>query len=352
MVVYRADDSGPFPPPHAKSNALPHNRIDHITHHRVFRGLTGPGRQPSGLRFAQNLHRRLEELDITEEWSYKGDFSTFFWEVDIFKFDHMFPTFGPGLPRFMMPKSYSFRDGLETQFNTWYEHDRKNYDASQTFADGDGDPWWESTMMRLRQDAILGAENQDDESLARVDLGSAWAIIGNVVSTSMFSAFHVFKDKNLLARVQQEIGEFASADGSLKDTDPHKLGKDATVLLSVYAETLRKYIKVYYSVYSAPHEDVDLGRWVLPRGALAISQLGPLPPRRDLLEPPGTGGTRSTRSGPSASSSTPRTRTAGRSAGRAATSRRRRRSWPVASRSSLRKDAMAPGFLMEFVADP
>ncbi|KAK7943320.1 cytochrome P450 [Apiospora aurea] len=297
MGVYRADDSGPFPHPHAKSNVLPHNRIDHITHHSVFRGLTGPGLQPSGLRFAQNLHRRLDELDIPEDWVHKPDFTTFFREVvgaaaleailgpamlrlnptfvkDIFKFDHMFPTFGPGLPRFMMPESYSFRDGLVQQFKNWYKHARKNYDASQTFADGDGDPWWGSTMMRLRQDSIKGADNQDDESLARVDLGLAWAIIGNVVTSSMFSAFHVFKDKDLLSRVQQELTEHVGPDGALKDVDPHKLGKDATLLLSVYAETLRKYIKVY-SVYSTPHEDVDLGKWVLPKGELAILNSDP-----------------------------------------------------------------------------
>lgn len=198
MGPYRADDSGPFPHPHAKSHVLPHNRIDHITHQSVFRGLTGPGLQPSGLRFAANLHRRLDELDITKEWVQKSDFTTFFRQLvgssaleailgttmlrenptfvqDIFKFDYMFPSFGPGLPRLLMPKSYGFRDRLVDQFKRWYKVARKNYDASQIFTDGDGDPWWGSTMMRLRQEAILGVQDQDDESLPRVDLGLAWA---------------------------------------------------------------------------------------------------------------------------------------------------------------------------------
>lgn len=90
----------------------------------------------------------------------------------------------------------------------------------------------------------------------------------------MFSAFHVFKDKDLLTRVREEIGEHVGSDGSLRGADPHKLAKEATLLLSVYAETLRKYMKVY-SVYSAPHKDVDLGKWVLPRGELVIFNSDP-----------------------------------------------------------------------------
>lgn len=92
--------------------------------------------------------------------------------------------------------------------------------------------------------------------------------IGNVVPTSMFAAFHIFSDKDLLARVRNDIQHYVG-QGSVQNVDPHHFSKDMPLLSSLYAETLRVYIKVY-SVYSSPHADVDLGKWVLPKGALAV----------------------------------------------------------------------------------
>lgn len=198
MGIYRADDSGPFLQPHPNSKVPERNRIDHITHNSVFRGLTGPGLQPTIDRFTKDLRRRLQERDITEDWIEMTDFAQFFRDIvglstlhsilgptmfrlnptfatDIFAFDKLFPTFAPGFPRFMMPKAYQLRDNLVGQFINWYEYARKTFDLSMIEADGDGDPIWGSAMMRLRQDAILKIDGCDDEALARVDLGLAWA---------------------------------------------------------------------------------------------------------------------------------------------------------------------------------
>lgn len=46
------------------------------------------------------------------------------------------------------------------------------------------------------------------------------------------------------------------------------------LLLSVYAETLRLYIKVH-AAFSSPHEDLTLGQWTLPKGGIALTSSEP-----------------------------------------------------------------------------
>jgi hypothetical protein len=143
------------------------------------------------------VSHQLESLNITEDWTEMGDFSQFIRHIvsfsilqsifgptmirlnptfvdDIFTLDRMLPTFAMGLPRFMMPKAYRFRDDLVNQLKNWYKYARQNFDASQIDDGGDGDPIWGSAMMRQRQEAILQVDQHDDDALARADLGFAW----------------------------------------------------------------------------------------------------------------------------------------------------------------------------------
>ncbi|KAI1204974.1 Pfs, NACHT and ankyrin domain protein [Annulohypoxylon truncatum] len=290
-TVYSADNSGPFPQPHPNSNVLPHNRVDHITHSLAFRGLTGPGLQPATRRFAKEMPRKFAEQGITEDWTEMGDFAQFFrhnlgpsgvqcifgptmlrlnptFVQDIFEFDRLFPKFAPGLPYFMMPKNYDFRERLACQFKTWYQYARKHFDPSLIDADGDGDPIWGCAMMRSRQALLLKADKHDDDVLSHLDVGLSWATIVNVVVTTMFAVYHIFQDKDLLARVRHDLKEYLTGR-SVQDVDPQKLARDVPLLSAIYAESMRVYIKVY-SAYSSAHEDIDLGKWVLPKGALAL----------------------------------------------------------------------------------
>lgn len=197
MAVYREDDSGPFPLPHPKSSIKPNNRVDYVTHIIMSRGLTGAGLRPTARRFAAGVSRRLDELNITEDWTDMDDFAQFLRDIvrgsalesifgptmlrlnptfvqDIFTFDQMMPAFTLGLPRFLMPKAYRFRDGLVDQIKNWYRYARENFDPSQIDEDGDGDPIWGSAMMRHRQEVIPQIDQHDDDALARADLGLAW----------------------------------------------------------------------------------------------------------------------------------------------------------------------------------
>lgn len=200
MTVYYDDNSGPFPQPHPQSNVPSHNRIDYVTHHAIFRGLTGPGLQPMTLRYTRDLSKRMESLNLTREWTEMPDFANFFREMvgtgtltavigptilrlnptfvqDMFKFDKMFPSFAPGFPSFLMPRSYSFRDRLTNCFKEWYKYAREHFEESMVDEDGDGDPIWGSSMMRQRQKTLSKVDHHDDETIARVDLGLAWAYV-------------------------------------------------------------------------------------------------------------------------------------------------------------------------------
>lgn len=196
--IYRADTSGPFPQAHPKSNVLPHNRVDSITHALAFRGFTGPGMQPATRRFAKDVPFRLVALGISTEWKEIPDFAQFFRDSigpssiqcifgptllrlhptfveNIFKFDKIMPQFTPGLPKFMLPEQHRFRDSIAEQLKSWYKYAREHFVPSMIDADGDGDPIWGSAMIRNRQEHLLKADKHDDDVLAHLDLGLAWA---------------------------------------------------------------------------------------------------------------------------------------------------------------------------------
>lgn len=194
--VYIADDSGPFPKPHPQSNVLPHNRIDYLTSSGFSLGLTGPGLMPTVNRFVTHLNSQLQALPISEEWTEMDDFAEFFREVaglstitsllgptmlrlhpnfakDLWKFDNSLESFK--LPSFLASKACRLRENLVEQFKAWYKYAREHFDESLISEDGDGDPIWGSSLIRHRQSVLLKVDGQDDDSLARVDLGLAWA---------------------------------------------------------------------------------------------------------------------------------------------------------------------------------
>ncbi|KAJ8124069.1 hypothetical protein ONZ43_g124 [Nemania bipapillata] len=183
------------------------------------------------------------------------------------------PQFTPGFPRFMLPAQHRFRDSIAEQLKSWYRYAREHFDPSMIEADGDGDPIWGSAMIRNRQEHLLNADEHDDDVLAHLDLGLAWATIGNLVISCMFGAYHILRDKTLLKRVRHELHEYLG-ERTIHEVDPHQLGRDIPLLASIYAETMRLHIKIY-SAYSSPHEDVDLGKWTLPKGALALVNSAP-----------------------------------------------------------------------------
>lgn len=95
--------------------------------------------------------------------------------------------------------------------------------------------------------------------------------VSNIVPSAMFNTFHIFNEPGLLARVRNVLDQRRRSESS-SGFDIGKLVKDP-LLSSIYAETLRVYVKTYF-VASSPHEDVLLGKWWLPKGKVALVNSG------------------------------------------------------------------------------
>ncbi|KUI58464.1 Cholesterol 7-alpha-monooxygenase [Cytospora mali] len=294
VSVYRTDNSGPFPKPYMGSNVPAEARIDHITHHGFLRGLGGPGLLPTTRRYMTVLVARMEGKSLSREWTEMADFSKFFQDVvgsslveclygpallrlnpefiqDLWGFDNSVPWLARGVPSWIKPSAYKHRQNCVDQLKRWYAYARAHFDDSSIGPDGDGDPYWGSNLMRYRQEKLLAVKNHDDDALARMDLGLAWGAVGNTIPCAMLSAFHIFKDPILLHRVRGNV-EGSYGYKHLLDIDPNKFIKEP-LLSSIYAETLRLYVKTYFMV-SSPHADVHLGRWSLPKGRIGIMNAG------------------------------------------------------------------------------
>lgn len=88
-----------------------------------------------------------------------------------------------------------------------------------------------------------------------------------MVPTAACAVFHVFKDPELLARVRK-VAEEHTGKSLVPEPDITALAANP-LLLSIYAETLRLYVKVH-AAFMSPHEDVILGKWLLPKGGIAL----------------------------------------------------------------------------------
>lgn len=200
LSVLRADDSGPFPQPYRDSKTAPNARLHHTIHAGLARGLTGPALGPTSRRYRESLRQRLENVPVGETWTEFDDLGAFIKQIcgasvieavfgptllslsptfvkDLWRLDSDLPLFAKGLPSFLASGAFKNRQGLIDQIQLWYKHARANFDESRIDEDGDGDPIWGSKMIRDRQRDILKVLNQDDESLATLDLGLAWACV-------------------------------------------------------------------------------------------------------------------------------------------------------------------------------
>ncbi|VUC35732.1 unnamed protein product [Clonostachys rosea] len=294
VSIYRADNSGPFHKSYGGSNVPAGERIDHITHRDLLQSLGGPGRLPTTRRYINALSTRLEQQGISEDWTEMADLSEFFRDIvgssliecvfgptllrlnpnfmkDLWGFDASVPWLARAVPSFLMPSVYKPRQNCVDQLKRWYEYARDHFEESSISADGDGDPFWGSKLIRRRQEHLLAVPKHDDDALARTDLGLAWGAVGNTIPCTMLSVFHIFKDPQLLLRVRTDMERLRRDDGLL-EVDPDKLNKEP-LLSSIYAETLRLYVKTYFMV-SSPQADVHLGKWSLPRGRIGLMNAG------------------------------------------------------------------------------
>lgn len=286
--IYESDDSGPYPKPLPGTNVPPEKRIHHFLAQGIEKALTGPGLTPTTRRLHQSYAVQIRDLNISDEWTEGEDWPKFIHHTtgkaiilaifgpkllelnpsfmgELFEFDRVLPWLAKGVPRFVMPRAYEVRKGLQDSFKTWYMYARTHFEECHVDADGDGDPFWGSNWMRHRQTTL--AHIQDDDTLASSDLGVAWASAENMTRNTTMAMIHILQDKNLVHRIRQEL-HAAFRDQRIEDIDP-KLLANVPLLSSIYAETLRLHVKTYTILYS-PHANVPLGRYMLPKRSVGL----------------------------------------------------------------------------------
>ncbi|KAH8897716.1 hypothetical protein GQ53DRAFT_759933 [Thozetella sp. PMI_491] len=165
-------------------------------------------------------------------------------------------------PSFMLPAAHRRRVGLAAQVKRWHAHARQNFTESSIGPDGDADPYWGSELMRHRHSKLPAVDGFDEDCLVAADLGFIWASVSNATPTVFWVISHLFEDESLLDRARSEVAVLGTLD-------PKTLCQSASVLSSVFAETLRLHSNMY-SMLTARGADAKLGKWRLPRGQIGV----------------------------------------------------------------------------------
>jgi hypothetical protein len=87
----------------------------------------------------------------------------------LFEFDRMAPSLLKGMS---FGRAERLRQILLYQLRTWFKHARKHFTEASRYADGDGDPFWGSTLTRGRHEDLKPLFN--DDAMSSHDLGMAW----------------------------------------------------------------------------------------------------------------------------------------------------------------------------------
>lgn len=197
LATYTADVSGPFAKPFPGTNVPERNRLDRFSHQGFKTAFTGPALAPTAERYRKNLVAKCEELDVGAEWVEYADFNKFFQNVhgaallqavmgpsllkinpnfmeDVWIFDECVPWLARMTPAFIKAEPHAVRIRVREQLKKWYAYARANFHEGCIDADGDGDPYWGSGLIRYQQKGYLEADGFDDDALACADLSFLW----------------------------------------------------------------------------------------------------------------------------------------------------------------------------------
>ncbi|KAI1740237.1 cytochrome P450 [Xylaria scruposa] len=290
LAVYNADSSGPFRRPYPGSTVPEQRRVDYLSHNEFLRALSGPGLEPTVQRFKAGLDQEVNGFGVSDDWQEQSSFQDFLGHAvcspmvkaifgpalislnpgfveDLFEFDANVPWLARGLPSWLIPKAHRAREKLAGHFRRWHAYSKQHFTCADVYEDGDGDPYWGSAFIRNRHTIFTRVGGHSDDAIVALDIGLSFGLISNTSPATILMAWHIFKDPELLQRIRNELRERVGAQ-SYKDVHP-KVFLGSPLLQSVYAEVLRLYTNVYIMV-SPPQGDVNLGRWRLPKGAIAL----------------------------------------------------------------------------------
>ncbi|KAI8635591.1 hypothetical protein F5Y19DRAFT_469467 [Xylariaceae sp. FL1651] len=121
----------------------------------------------------------------------------------------------------------------------------------------DWGPFGKSELIGYRHQALKEAGHDDD--ISATDLGLLWTYANTLV---VLAVFHIFRDPSLLQRVRKEVCGITGYR-PVEPTDAKCLAK-SPLLSSIYAETLRLYVRVFF-IFSSSQMDLQFDKWHFPK---------------------------------------------------------------------------------------
>ncbi|KAI2626821.1 cytochrome P450 [Xylaria nigripes] len=292
IEVFVADDSGPHRRPYPESKV--HFRIDSVLHQSFMRAWGGPNLIHTTQRFRRALQSQIDtSTEISSStWFHVPDFYLFYRNIvsesmttavfgpallqvnenfleDLWAYESVLPWLARAIPSFIMPEPYRIRDRLRARIKKWQEYARDQFRECDIEADG-ADPCWGSEVVRELQELFTKEQVFDEEALSAHHLGMIFAANGNLVPSAVMAALRIVSVPGLAQRVRDELAANFGPDflRDIDHTEPKNILK-LPLLSSIYAETLRLHVKVFFFA-SPPHSDVLVGKWKLPRGSLGL----------------------------------------------------------------------------------
>lgn len=199
LNILTRDESGFQAQPRAGTPHIEHhNRIYHHVHQTLHNNLSGTGLADLGPRFAANLEKELDKLEVGEEWveienfyaivqkvgfdasvgaicgphfqRLNPDFTAEFWEYDS-RMTYLFKN----IPRFLVPRAYELRDKLRTDIIKWHRFARERVDPEDPeIAKLEWEEYFGSRLMRERAMHSAKVDGMSEEASAANDLGMIW----------------------------------------------------------------------------------------------------------------------------------------------------------------------------------
>ncbi|KAF6819864.1 hypothetical protein CPLU01_12923 [Colletotrichum plurivorum] len=304
-AVYKGDDSGIGAIPLPGSSVPSHLRVWHHQHKSLSRYLSGDHLRRLGARVMENLSAELARVDPSDPidsgaWVAVPDF--FHWWThrmfaaavsalcgphlvrlnpgfvrDFWEYMLNWPAISRFYPYALASRAYQSRQRVLDGIKRWHAYARQHSDFRR---DGPGDEGWDehwgSTLLKVRLQWGQDTQLMNDDALASEDLALITASTANAIPMAFWNLIEIFRDKELLGRVRQELdnaivnpaGETGVDGESMLPLRFDLAGvMSSPILQSIYAEALRMRVSLMHN-RSPTKGDYKLGDFTLRQGGL------------------------------------------------------------------------------------
>ncbi|KAF2655720.1 hypothetical protein K491DRAFT_716013 [Lophiostoma macrostomum CBS 122681] len=183
-----------------------------------------------------------------------------------------FPTYMKGYPQMLFPRAFKARQQALEAIKDWQTWASSQYDADTTPVNEDGDDaFWGSKFFRERYATFVYDMGFDAADMASNELGFLFGAAANATMNTYWCAIEVFRDKELLAGVREEVRackiDTGTGDGELQFDVTHLLQQP--LLQAIHAENLR--LRCHNMFLRRTREDIKIFDWFIPKNKLAIA---------------------------------------------------------------------------------